>query len=181
MASVVRFFMGPEDEKNFLRDIAPLGLVLFPEVVPPDWDAPAVDDALAGELEDDSYYLGAPEVGPITIDKVKRGPNKGKLMILEVVSPVIHYSRSIYDEEGKVLRSGRLWAELQVSGDVHKRVQKAPIFEKIFAALEAAISRRGRKSQPVGHFVLPDAVRLYQAGVELREQGRKGDVFRPYR
>lgn len=181
MASVVRFFMGPEDEKNFLKDIASLGLVLFPEVVPPDWDPPPVDEGLWGELHDDAYYLGAPEVGPITIDKVKRGPNKGNLMILEVVSPVIHYSRSLYDEEGKVLRSGRLWAELQVSGDTQKRVQKAPIFEKIFASLEAAIARRGRKSQPVGHFILPDAVRLFQSGVELREQGRKGELYRPWR
>lgn len=181
MASVVRFFMGPEDEKNFLRDIAPLGLVLYPEVVPPDWEAPRVDDALWGQLEDESYYLGAPEVGPITIDKVKRGPNKGKLMILEVISPVIHYSRSVYEEDTRTLRSGRLWAELQVSGDVHKRVQKAPSFERTFQALEAAIARRGRKSQPVGHFVLPDAVRMFQAGTELREQGRKGELVRPYR
>lgn len=181
MASVVRFFMGPEDERNFLKDVASFGLVLYPEVVPGDWEAPPVNEDLFGKLEDDSYYLAFPDAGPIIIDKVKRGPNKGKMMIFEVVSPVIHYSRSVLDADKNVLRSGRLWAELQVSGDVQRRVQKDASFEKLFGTLEALIAKRGRKSQPVGHFVLPDAAKMYDAGTELRERGRKGEPVRPYR
>src|SRR5690606_38364193 len=110
--------------RAFFRDLAPLGLELYPEVVPPDWRAPRVDEAVLENLTDPAWYLGVPSVGPITVDRVKRGPNKGKWMILEVVSPVIHYERSLLDEAG-ALRSGRLWAELDVSGDPHRRVQKS--------------------------------------------------------
>ena len=181
MANVIRFFMGPEDERNFLRDIAPLGLELYPEIVPPDWKAPKVDEHLVGQLEDPAYYLGAPEIGPITVDKVKRGPNKGKWMIFEVVSPVIHYQRSQIDPDDGSLLPGRIWAELEVSGDTQKRVQKADAFAKLYRQVAETISRRGRKSQPVGYLVLPDAVRLHNAGTTLREAGRKGAVIRPYR
>ncbi|WP_157370803.1 hypothetical protein [Vulgatibacter incomptus] len=181
MANLIRFFMGPEDEAAFLRDLAPLELELYPRIVPPKWQAPKVDEALAGTLEEEAYYLGAPAAGPITVDKVKRGPDKGKLMILEVVSPVIFFERSLYDADEKVLRSGQLWAELHVSGDTQRRVQKAPIFERIFKGVQDAVSRRARKSQPVGYLVLPDASKLYGQGVELREAGRKGEVVRPFR
>jgi len=181
MANVIRFFMGPEDERAFFRELAPLGLELYPEVVPPDWKAPPVDEAAVELLGDPAYYLGAPQVGPITVDKVKRGPNKGKWMIFEVVSPVIHYRRSLLDPEDGTLRSGQLWAELEVSGDTQRRVQKSALFQKIFRQVSEIVSRRARKSQPVGYLILPDAVRLHQAGTELREEGRKGAVVRPYR
>lgn len=181
MANVIHFFMGPEDERNFFREIASAGLELYPEIVPPDWKPPKVEESLAGTLEAPAYYLSDPTLGPVTADKVKRGPNKGKWMILEVVSPVIHYQRSILDPEENVLLPGRLWAELQVSGDVQKRVQKAPQFERLFRTLSETITRRARKSQPVGWWVLPDAVRLHNAGTELREEGRKGAVIRPFR
>ena len=181
MANVIRFFMGPEDERSFLRDVAPLGLELYPEIVPPDWKPPKVDEKLAGQLEEAAYYLGAPEIGPITVDKVKRGPNKGKWMIFEVVSPVIHYERSIVDPEDGTLRPGRLWAELEVSGDTQRRVQKASSFAHLFRQVTDIVARRARKSQPTGYLVLPDAVRLHNAGTELREEGRKGAVIRPFR
>jgi len=180
MADVVRFFMGPEDEKAFLRDLAPLGLELYPRVVPADWKAPRVDESLAGALDEPAYYLGIPTAGDITVDKIKRGPNKGKLMILEVISPVIFFERSLPDEDG-ILRSGQLWAELQVSGDVQRWVQKAPTVEKTFRKVSEILGRRARKSQPVGWLVLPEASRMYADGVELREAGRKGELVRPYR
>ena len=180
MANVIRFFMGPEDERAFFRDLAPLGLELYPEVVPPDWKAPPVNEATAEVLQEPAYYLGAPRIGPITVDKIKRGPNKGQWMVFEVVSPVIHLERSLVDDEG-ILRSGRLWAELQVSGDTQRRVQKAAAFEKLFRQVSDWITRRARRSQPIGYFILPDAVRMHEAGIELRESGRKGAVVRPYR
>ena len=179
MAAVVRFFMGPEDERAFLRDLAPLGLELYPRVVPPDWKAPRVDESLAGRLDEPEYYLGVPEAGAITVDKIKRGPNKGQLMILEVVSPVIFFERSLM-EDG-VLRSGRLWAELEVSGDTQRRVQKAPLVDRVFRRVEEIVSKRARKSQPVGWLVLPEASRMYAEGIELREAGRKGERVRPFR
>lgn len=179
MAAVVRFFMGPEDERAFLRELGPLGLELYPRVVPPDWQAPRVDETLAGRLDEPEYYLGVPEAGDVTVDKIKRGPNKGKLMILEVISPVIFFERSLL-EDG-VLRSGQLWAELQVSGDVQRRVQKAPVVERVFRRVEEIVARRARKSQPVGWLVLPEASRMYAEGIELREAGRKGERVRPFR
>ena len=50
---------------------------------------------------------------------------------------------------------------------------------KLHPALGPA--RRARRSQPFGYFILPDAVRMHEAGTELRESGRKGAVVRPYR
>ena len=181
MANVIRFFMGPEDERAFFRDLAPLGLELYPEIVPTGWKPPPVNEEAVPLLEAPAWYLGAPQIAPITVDKVKRGPNKGKWIILEVISPVIHYERSLIDPEDGTLRSGELWAELEVSGDSQRRVQKDAAFEKLFARVSEVITRRARKSQPVGYYVLPGAARLHQAGTELREAGRKGAVIRPYR
>jgi hypothetical protein len=181
MASVIRFFMGPEDERALFRDLAPLGLELYPEIVPADWQAPQVDESVLPLLVEPAYYLGAPHIGPITVDKVKRGPNKGKWMIFEIISPVIHYRRSLVDPEDGTLRSGQIWAELQVSGDSQRRVQKAEAFERLYKQVSDIVARRARKSQPTGYLVLPDAVRLHKAGTELREEGRKGEVIRPYR
>jgi hypothetical protein len=177
MANVVRFFMAPEDEKAFLREIAPFGLELYPDLVPPDYRAPKADETLAGTLDEDSYYLAAVAIGPVTVDKVKRGPNKGKWTILEVVSPVIHWERSRVDEDG-VLRSGRLWAELQVSGDVQKRVQKSAQFETLFRKLEEVVRRRAHRSDPPGYHVEPGAAAAFKAGTELREAGRKGEPIK---
>jgi len=181
MANVVRFFMGPEDEAAFFRDIASLELELYPAIVPPDWDPPMVEEGLAASLDLPEYYLGIPGAGPITIDKIKRGPNKGQLMILEVISPVIHFDRSSIDHDEKRLQSGRIWAELQVSGDTQRFVQKPPVVERTFAKVSEAIARRARRSQPVGHLILPHAAKLHGQGYELREVGRKGGVVRPFR
>lgn len=181
MANVIRFFMGPEDERAFFREIATLGLELYPEVVDPDWQAPAVEEGLVERLDAPAYYLAAPGCGPIQVDKIKRGPNKGKWMILEIVSPVIHYERSLVDPEDGSLRSGRIWAELQVSGNTERREQKPVAFERVFRQVSEALSRRARRSQPVGYLILPDAVRLFETGTELRETGRKGKPVRPYR
>ena len=178
MANVVHFFMAPEDEKAFLREVASFGFELYPELVPPDYQAPKVDEKLAGTLEDESYYLAAVTIGPVTVDKVKRGPNKGKWTILEVVSPVIHWERSVIDEDG-VLRSGRLWAELQVSGDVERRVQKSAQFEALFRRLEEVVRRRARRSDPPGFLVQPGAAALFNRGTAMREAGRKGGPVRP--
>lgn len=173
--------MGPEDERAFLREIAPLGLLLYPEAVPPDWEAPVVDEELADQLVEPAYYLGIPDAGRIDVDKIKRGPNKGKWTILEVTSPVIHLQRSLLEDGESVLRGGRIWAELQISGDTERRVQKTPVVEGVFRRVSEAITRNARRSQPVGHFILPHACRLHEAGVELREPGRKGGVVRPFR
>ncbi len=180
MARAVKFFMAPEDEKQFLRDLAPFGLELYPRIVDLGYESPKVDDPLAGTLTEELYIHGAPSIGDVQIDKVKRGPDKGRWKILEVTSPVIQWERSVADEDG-VLRSGRLWAELRISGDTQHRVQKSVEFEKLFARIEEQVKRRARKSDPVGYFVYPSAARLHKAGTELREAGRKGAPVRPSR
>ncbi len=178
MANVVHFFMDPEDERAFLRELAPFHLELYPDLVPPDYRPANVDEALAGTLEEGSYYLAASEIGPVTVDRVKRGPNRGKWTILEVVSPVIHWERSLPDEDG-VLRSGRLWAELQVSGNVERRVQKSAQFEALFKRLEEVVKRRARRSDPVGYHIQPGAAAAFHTGTPLRAAGRKGEAVRP--
>lgn len=178
MASVVRFFMTEGDERSFLADIARFGLELYPEVVPQGLKPPLAGPGVS--LEDPAYYLAVPGAGPVKVDKVKRGPDRGKWMVLEVTSPVIHWQRSLPDEDG-ALRSGRLWAELQVSGDVQKRVQKSTLFEATFRKVEEVVRRRARRSEPVGYLILPGAVREHERGIHLREDGRNGRLVRPFR
>jgi hypothetical protein len=178
MANVVHFFMSDDDERVLLGELAPIGLELYPEVVPSGYRPPKVAQGL--ELVDPTYYLGVPAAGPVQVDKVKRGPNRGKWMVLEVISPVIHWQRSVLDEDG-ALRSGRFWAELTVSGDVLRRVQKSSVFEGIFHRVEEIVRRRARRSDPVGYLVLPGAVRAHERGIVLREEGRNGKPVRPFR
>jgi len=180
MARQVRFFMAAEDEKQFLAELQPYGFSIWPRLVPPGHTGPKATPALAGQLDEEIYFLAIEELGPILVDKVKRGPDRGKLRVDEEKSAVFQWDRSVTDEDGQ-LRAGRLWAELKNSGDPLRRVQKNVRFEGIFHKLEESLKKRGRRSDPVGFLVMPHAARLADEGLVLREEGRKGALVRPSR
>jgi hypothetical protein len=178
MADVITFFMAPEDEVAFFRALEPMGFSIVSEIVPPGVAPLPVTAALAGELEGTSYYLAAEALAPIEVSPIKRGPNRGSFVIDEIRSPVIHYERSV--REGEELRSGRIWAELIVSGDTRENIGKSEAFRQLFERVRAYL-KRFRRSQPVGVWIGPAAARLATTGVRLREAGRKGELYRPFR
>jgi hypothetical protein len=178
MADVLTFFMAPADEVAFFRALEPMGFSIVPEIVPAGWEPIRVSAPLAGELDGQSYYLAAEALGPVEVRPIKRGPNRGSMEVDEIRSPVIHYERSV--REGEELRSGHLWAELVVSGDIHGNAGKSEAFRQLFERVRAYI-KRFRRSQPVGVWIGPAAARLAGTGVKLREAGRKGELYRPFR
>ena len=169
MALELRFFMSPEDERELLRRLAPLRLELWPVLSAAGYAAPLV--SAETELVDPAYYFAA---GDVTGYPIKKGKDRGKWKIDEVISPVIYFSRSSRDEGGE-LRSGYFWAETEAAGDNARTGGKPPAFLRAVRELEDLIRSRYRKSSPVHgltYFVGPACARL---GLPLREDGRKGE------
>src|SRR6185295_1936801 len=52
-------------------------------------------------------YLAAADLGPVLVDRVKRGPDRGHWRVDEVRSPVVFWERSQLDEDGALVRAGR--------------------------------------------------------------------------
>lgn len=175
MALQIRFFMSPDDERDFLRRLAPLQLELWPELAEPHHRAPIIDEST--QLEGAAYYFAA---GDVSGYPIKRGPDRGRWKIDEVASPVIHFARSLPDEDGD-LRSGALWAETEPAGDWSRMGGKPVKFLKAVREIHELIKARYRKSSPVKgtiYFVGPACAR---SGLPLRETGRKGEPVTVYR
>ncbi|HEY6050949.1 MAG TPA: hypothetical protein VIZ58_06850 [Thermoanaerobaculia bacterium] len=177
MALQIRFFMAKEDEKDLFRRLERLQVELWPVLSDPGFRAPLIDATLADALEEPEYYLAT---GHVTGYPLKRGPGRGRWKIDEVASPVIHFARSLPDENGE-LRSGSFWAETEQAGDQARLGGKPGRFVHVVRELQELIKARYRKSSPVKgtiYFVGPVAAR---AGLKLREQGRKGEPVAVYR
>jgi hypothetical protein len=175
LALSIRFFMAPDDERALLRLLVPLQLELWPELFEPRQQPELITDATV--LEEPAYYLAA---GEVTGYPIKRGPDRGRWKLDEVASPVIHFARSLPDEEGE-LRNGSFWAETESSGDQSRTGGKPVRFMKAVRELQELIKSRYRKSSPVGgtvYFIGPVCARL---GLPLREEGRKGEPIAVYR
>src|SRR5476649_268444 len=166
--------MAPDDERELLRRLIPLQLELWPELSEPRHRAELITEATV--LAEPAYYLAA---GDVTGYPIKRGPDRGRWKLDEVASPVIHFSRSLPDEEGE-LRSGSFWAETESSGDQSRTGGKTVRFMKVVRELHELIKSRYRKSSPVGgtvYFIGPVCARL---GLPLREECRKGEPIAVY-
>ncbi len=175
MALQIRFFMSPEDERELVRRLEPLQLELWPVLSDPGFVAPLV--TAATQLLGPSCYLAA---GDVTGYPVKKGKDRGKWKIDEVVSPVIFFFRSLPDEHGE-LRSGYFWAETEASGDNARTGGKPVRFLRAVRELQELIKSRSRRSSPVKgttYFVGPNCAR---AAPPLREEGRKGEPVHVYR
>jgi hypothetical protein len=175
LALEIRFFMSADDERELLRRLEPLALELWPVLSVAGFSAPPLSAGI--ELVEPAYYLAA---GEVTGYPVKKGKDRGKWKIDEIVSPVIYFSRSLPDESGE-LRSGYFWAETEASGDNARTGGKPVPFLRAVRELHEMIKSRYRKSSPVRgltYFVGPACARN---GTPLREEGRKGKPVRVYR
>ena len=180
MANVVRFVLDPEDELAFFRAISGLKLEVYPVRVPPDWRPYLANEAAIPNLPEDALYLAEPQGGPVLVDKVKRGPDKGAWRVDVVRSPVIYCERSRTNEDGELL-SGKLWAELDITPQTGRRDAAPERFRKTFLEVESWFKRACRKSEPVGFWIGPHAARRHKEGLVLRDAEPRGPILRPYR
>jgi hypothetical protein len=180
VASLIRFIFAADDEVAFLRAIEGQGLQVYPVRVPPGWKPFTARPEAVAELPEEALYLAAVRVGPVQVDKVKRGPDKGAWRVDEVRSPVIYFERSRLNEDGE-LESGKLWAELDITPQTGRRDAAPELFRRTFQDVEAWFRRACRKSEPVGFWIGPHAARQFKEGLVLRDAEPRGSVVRPYR
>jgi hypothetical protein len=179
MANLLRFFMTPEDEVAFFRSLARFELEVYPVRVPPDWKSFIADEEAVPRLPDDAAYLAASKLGPVQVDQVKRGPDKGSWRVDEVRSPVIYYERSVKNEEGELL-SGKLWAELDITEQTGRRSPALDAFRRQFLEVEEWVKKNFRKGDPKAFFIGPKAARAFKDGLVLRDSAHRGGTVRVY-
>ena len=125
-----------------------------------------VDEHAVEKLETPSWYIAAERLGPVIVHPVKRGPDKGMLVIEEVPSPVFHYERSVRNEQDELV-AGRLWAELDVTDDVEDKRGKPLALRSLFEEIHDLFRKNWRRSDPKGFWVGPHA----GGGLEARRAG----------
>ena len=179
MANVLQPVLDPEDERAFLRFLAQTPYEVYPRRVPQGWKpflaTPEGYDRLPPEL-----YLAASDLGPVLVDKVKRGPDRGHWRVDEVRSPVVFWERSPLDEDGALV-AGQLWAELDVTPQTGRRDAAPDRFRRRFVELEGWLKKNCRRSEPVGWLIGPSAARRAREGLVLRAAGHRREVLRPFR
>jgi hypothetical protein len=180
MPTVFPFVFAPEDEKQFCTFLGQFDLQVYPDRIPPEWVSFKLDGTSAARLDGPSYYLAAEHFAELKVRPVKRGREKGFYEIDETNSPVLHYQRSYVDEGGE-LRSGRLWCELNLNGDMQKNPAFPDGMRRILLAIREQLHVRGHRSDPSGWVIGAQAARLAKAGQRLREDGRKGIVLKPWK
>ncbi len=178
MVARLSFFLDADDELALFRELATLGLHLYPRICDRAFRPLPVAPAAVTELDalgdGEDFYLAVPECGEIPVRDIKRGPNKGGVEIDEVNGAVIFYRRSRFDEDG-LLRSGEIWAELEVGGDLRRVGGKPVFFKKRLDEVLAKIKRRAVQSDPPAHWIgVSAAQRVKRGNLVLRESGRKG-------
>jgi hypothetical protein len=179
--ATLRTFMLPEDERSFLRLLARHELTVWPEVIPPGYDAPRAVEELLDRLDLGAYYLAAERFGKVVVHPVKRGRDKGMWEIEEVPSPVFHWERSARNDAGELL-GGRIWAELVITDDPRSRLGKPTGLKAIFDEVHAFFRKAWRRSDPQGWWVGPRAAAAARSeGLVLRAPGHKGRTVRVWR
>ena len=179
MANVLRPLLDADDERAFLRFVAQTPYEVYPRRVPPDWKPFAATPETHGRLPAE-LYLAAADLGPVLVDRVKRGPDRGHWRVDEVRSPVVFWERSHLDDHGALI-SGELWAELEVTPQTGRRDAAPDRFRRRFVELETWLKRTCRRSEPVGWLIGPSAARRAREGLVLRAAGHRGELLRPYR
>jgi hypothetical protein len=174
MAATLHYFMLPEDERSLFRHLARRELTLYPELIPPGHAPLRLDGDAVEKLEAPSWYIAAERLGPVIVHPVKRGPDRGMLVIEEIPSPVFHYERSVRNEAGELV-AGRLWAELEVTDDAEDRRGKPLALKSLFQEIHDLFRKSWRRSDPKGFWIGPHAGTAWKRGeLVLREEGHKG-------
>jgi hypothetical protein len=174
MAATLHYFMLPGDELAVFRHLARRELTLYPEIIPPDWKPLRVHEEDHPKLEGTTWYMAAERLGPVVVHPLKKGPDKGMLVIEEIPSPVFHFERSVKNDAGELL-AGRLWAELVVTDDPNDGRGKPLALKSIFEEVHHLFRKNWRRSEPKGFWVGPAAASAWKRGeLVLREAGHKG-------
>lgn len=172
--------MTPEDEKAFFRQISRLALDVYPVRVPPDWQPFKASEATVEQLPPEDLYLAASQLGPVLVDKVKRGPHKGDWRVDEVKSPVIYFERCRMNEEQELL-SGKMWAELEITAQTGRRDAAPDKFRRLFLDIEEWIKKTFRKGIPKEFIVGPHAARRVKEGLVLRDSDFRGSTVKVHK
>lgn len=180
MANTLKFFMTEADEKAFLRFLAQYRLEVYPVRIPPNWKPFLAAEEVLPDLPEDACYLAAADIGPVLVDKVKRGKDKGAWRVDEVRSPVIFFERCRMNEEGELV-AGKLWAELDVTPQTGRRDAAPDRFRSLVLEVEEFFKKRFRKGDRHGFWIGPDAARRSKEGVVLRDSERHGATVQPYK
>ncbi len=175
MAHTLSFFMVREDELAFLRALEPHALEVYPVRIPPNWKPFQAAANASERLPEEALYLAASQLGPVLVDKVKRGPDKGAWRVDEVRSPVIYFERCRLNEDGELL-SGKLWAELDVTPQTGRRDAAPDRFRRLYLELDEWVKKTYRKGVPKGFWVGPHAARRCKEGLVLRDSAHRGDT-----
>jgi hypothetical protein len=176
MANLLRFFMTSEDEIAFLRYLERHVLKVYPRRVPPDWVEFRANPAGYPQLPVEDLYLAATDIGPVNVDVMKRGPDKGHWRVLEASSPVIYWDRSRLNDDNE-LQSGQLWAELELTQQGGRRNPAPDKFRILFNEIEAWIHKSYRRGDPKEFWVGPNAARaIKESQLVLRDNAHKGST-----
>lgn len=190
MANLIRTFLAPDDELALFRFLEKYKLEVYPRRIPPDWKPFLAGPDTIAQLPEEDLYLAAAELGPVEVDAIKRGPDKGFWYVDAVRSPVIFFERSRKNEEGELV-SGEIWAELEVTAQTGRRDAAPDKFRRMYLEIEEYLKKTCRKSEPMGFLIGPHAARLFKEGLVLRDseppkQRKKGNpvksgTVRPFR
>jgi hypothetical protein len=181
MANQLRFFMSTDDELQFVRHLERHVLKVYPRRVPPDWVEFRATGEAFEQLPEEELYLAATDVGPVTVDKLKRGRDKGHWRVQEVGSPVIFWERSRVNDDGELL-SGQLWAELDVTQQTGRRSAAPEQFRVLFLEIESWLKKTYRRGDPKAFWVGPNAARaVKESQLVLRDNEHKGSTVGVWR
>jgi hypothetical protein len=181
MAATLHYFMLPADEKAFFRHLARHQVTVYPELVPPGYAPLHAGEDTPAALTEAAYYLALERLGPVIAHPVKRGPDRGMLEIEEIPSPVLHYERSLLNDEGELV-AGRLWGELDVTDDPGTRLGKPRALKGLFEEIRDQLRKSWRRSEPKGFWVGPNAAAAWKRGeLRLREPGHNGRLVGVWR
>jgi hypothetical protein len=181
MGATVHYFMLPEDEITLFRLLARREVTVYPDLIPPGWVPLVADEHTPAKLDGDAYYLALERLGPVIVRPLRRGPDKGKLSIEEIPSPVFHYERSVRNEAGELL-AGRIWAELEITDAPDNREGKPYALKRLFLEIQEMFRSSWRRSDPKGWWIGPHTAAAWKRGeVKLREPGHKGKLIGVWR
>lgn len=181
MAATLHYFMLPDDERSLFRHLARRELTFYPELIPPGHVPVRVDEGAVEAIAGPAGYLAAERIGPVIVHPLKKGPDKGMLVIEEIPSPVFHYERSVRNEAGELV-SGRLWAELDITDDATDRRGKPLALRSLFEEIHQLFRKSWRRSDPKGFWVGPHAAAAWKRReLVLREAGHRGGTVGVWR
>lgn len=173
--------MNERDEIAFLRFLERFSFEVYPRRVPPDWVPFRARGEHHAKLPTEDVYLADTDIGPVHVDKVKRGPDKGMWRVDEVRSPVIYWERSTLNDDGEML-SGQIWAEIEITEQTGRQDPAPEKFRMRYLELERWVRAQFRRGDPKPYLVGPHTAREVNEGKRvLRVNEHKGGTVKVHR